>query len=187
MVAYARLAVLGNPTHSVAEMSIDSLGSNLLGRSVAGMTNLDAVPSKERPTSAIVMGKALRFITSMVGEPPRSESLLLDRTPRPARTLSLGTTFNRTRRCHKLCAKFQTPSPAPIIAVTMVKLTIIRPILSPLLILFKTGVSCPIYRKRNWITKRGVWLFLRDRPWCVRRGASRPGGSVRHGHPERSA
>jgi hypothetical protein len=48
-------------------MSIDSLGSNLFGRAVVGITNLDVVPSNERPTSAIVTGNTLRFVTSMHG------------------------------------------------------------------------------------------------------------------------
>ena len=51
--------------------------------------------------------------------------MLLDKKPLPRITVSLGTTFNRTRRWKKLWTRFQTPSVAPITAVTVVQLMFI--------------------------------------------------------------
>ena len=107
-------------------MSIDALDSNLIGKRFFGsgiITLRVSFPTKENPTSAIVTGKALRLVTSMHANPSRSISLLLDRKPPPLTDVSLGTTFNRTRRCHKPCTRFHTPSTAPTIAVTVVQLT----------------------------------------------------------------
>lgn len=135
VVAYARLAFWGKPTIRGARTSIDSLDSSLLGKKVSGsgiITALPTSPTKENPTSAMVTGKALRFVTSMQAKPSGIKSLSLDKNPPPLLEESLGTTFNRTRRCQKPCTKFQTPSTAPIAAVTAVKLISMISLLEPL-------------------------------------------------------